>query len=111
MRIIRDLDRARDVAARWRDQYRRADGTWTYTSSDSEVIYEEILALGVTPMPSDVEHIIGNSSWTTVECDECLEAGMDAVVELNELSEHPVKLCLGCANKVLVYLKAAQQAL
>lgn len=63
------LDAAPD---RWRKQYYDR-GEWTYGGLDKENIYKELCALEKPLKAEDIDHIIGNSSWTRFLCDCCNE--------------------------------------
>lgn len=61
------------AAERWQQQYAQriklgiplADGT-----SAGDVL-KRLLALGTNPTPAAVNEVIGNDSWTDLECNEC----------------------------------------
>jgi len=38
---------------------------------DYEEVYNDLIALGESPEPNDVDAIIGNGSWTRLTCDHC----------------------------------------
>lgn len=73
MTIITIRDRIRTVAKRWAEQYKVKHGPdaqrWTS-------IENRLFALDVeTATEADIKAIIGNDSWTDVNCDVC---GKDA---------------------------------
>jgi hypothetical protein len=53
------------ISERWKAQY-CPKGAWHCRDGDktSKQIYDELVALGPAPNPSDIERIIGNDTWT-----------------------------------------------
>lgn len=70
------------VAARWKEQYCNADGTWRTTmSGDTQPTYEALRTLD--PETATVEiiaKIIGNDSWTRGDCTACGEPEFPVVL-------------------------------
>jgi hypothetical protein len=84
---------ANSAAERWKDQYQNEFGFWMNVfDGDSEEIYKELVAHGPTPNPDDVDRITGNTSWTTIGCDNCHEFVKEAVVG-------DIIICKDCLEK------------
>lgn len=89
----------REVAVRWKAQYYHG-GTWNSCMSGSaQVIYEKLLALDLDTAPREaVDAIIGNASWTAIQCTGCRE-DVDVAAEVGEPSDYDsatVTLCAAC---------------
>jgi hypothetical protein len=83
------------VVSRWRDNYYRPMG-W-YDDNKRE-IYEQLIALE-SPTAEDVNHVIGNGSWTSLVCDSCKQQ-VDEVVSIDVTGgEYATYICEACLNK------------
>ena len=60
MHVISRKSKAAKVAALWERLYK-----------DKEQIHKELILLGDSPDPDEVDKIIGNKSWTSCQCNEC----------------------------------------
>lgn len=71
----------------------------------------ELRALGPTPDADDVDEIIGNGSWTRLECTAC-GTSVDAVAELRKASDCDdwFWLCMDCAAGVMIALAKLEAA-
>jgi len=65
--IIKRDDVISNAPNRWAEQYSAPH--WIH--SDKMIIKEKLLKLAENFTKSDVDKIIGNSSWTQLICDEC----------------------------------------
>lgn len=85
MKIICVDDLVKNIVKRWKDSY-CINGGWAYESSThpKELIYKKLLRLGRNKTKEKVDEIIGNSSWTSLICDEC-GSYVNAVIELGEV--------------------------
>lgn len=96
MRLITRQSLANEAAVRWGNQY--PIERWP----DKQHILIDLLALGPSPNPDDVDQVIGNTSWTRVECHEC---GADAdVIELSQepdYESYTACICKECLSKAL----------
>ena len=69
-------DKIRGVCKRWYNNYHNDDG-WksNYQGKgvlDKRIVYDKLCRLNLeTATAEDVEAIIGNSTWTDIQCDEC----------------------------------------
>lgn len=82
------------VAERWRRQYAPFGGQYPKSLST----YEKLSALDASvATPEEVEAIIGNRSWTRVECDGC-GRNVGAAVEI-ERYEQSLTLCADCLTR------------
>ncbi len=98
VKIINERNQIRDVASRWREQY----------GQRKAAISERLDALdGETATAADVEAIIGNRSWTSVQaCDECKREAA-AVVEIGQEPDYESRtayICLDCINAAAALL-------
>ena len=59
---------ASGVAGKWYGQYFRAE---KWFDEDKKAIHQKLLALGRTPSLSAVAEIIGNKSWSYLNCSGC----------------------------------------
>ena len=87
---------ADDAAKRWRAQYPKG-----HCDASKEAIYEALAALPAGTAPNDVDAIIGNGSWTDLNCDECGAEDVDFVVRVGEdpdYESHTARLCGVCID-------------
>ena len=84
------------VADRWRDQYFR-DGEWANTvTGNSGDIYERLCELGPNPDIDAVAEVIGNKSWSYLNCDFCSSYVKKAAI----IGDYESKLiCSNCARE------------
>lgn len=96
MKIITQRDRVLGIRQRWKAQYKHE---WIRPHSRSIKVYRKLCALNYkTCVAADVNKIIGNACWTTLECSEC-EAKTDWVIALEE-SDSLIQLCQACVKKL-----------
>lgn len=105
MNVITRKQLARDAAKRWRSQYPDLSPEpmksfsfitrETTTRKPSLTVYQELLALGDSPTPEHVNGVIGNTSWTELQCDECKQE-VEAVTHVGDTF-----LCRSCVEKAL----------
>jgi hypothetical protein len=90
-----------DVANRWLRQYdariKRGEEQWTET-------HRRLLGLDLaTATPEDVQAVIGNASWTRMECEVC-DAEVEELVLFDGKARDEygrTQICRGCAEKIL----------
>ena len=109
MILLTTRTKIRSVADRGKEQYCRGD-RWCEAwrgRKPADVIYKRLAALDVeTATAADVEEIIGNDSWTVIDCDECGER-VPAVVRVGydpdyESSMNSTALvCADCLRRAL----------
>lgn len=98
MKIIRQQDLIRGVAALWKGAYFDRLGKWY--GEDKRAIWEKLAALPSNATADDVASAIGNRSWTTLKCDEC----GDEVTDVLQVGQEPdyesatVDLCFYCVT-------------
>ena len=80
MKILTVQELANTAKDSWRRQY-FYDGSWKH-GSDKKTVYENLVSLGENPTPSQINEVIGNSSWTSLECSVCNKE-VDTVVILS----------------------------
>lgn len=81
MHIISRKQKAAQAAEHWKITYYK-NGEWTY-GKDRELTYKKLLSAGKAPSYSQVNKIIGNSSWTDCKCEQCGKY-KDSIVELGQ---------------------------
>ena len=102
MQLITKQEIANEAKDHWKMQYFE-NGAWLRSiSGDTEVVYNNLVSLGDNPAPNLVDQLIGNYSWTRLECSECHadvdEAVLFGVVDYD--SEY-CYLCKDCLAKAL----------
>ena len=106
MNIITRREKIANVAQAWKRQY--YDGRrWTY-KADHQVTYNRLMQLSPNATEHDVEEIIGNDSWTGVECNICEDEHCVAVIGLGWSDEHGEPLawaCLACLQEAATSLE------
>jgi hypothetical protein len=107
MIVITQRSLIRDVAKRWKLQYRDAR-----SGTDKIEVGRKLAMLdGETASADAVNAIIGNSSWTQVpKCDEC-GASREVVVQLGEepdYESHTACICVECLRKAVTEAEGAQ---
>lgn len=102
-RLISERDKIRGVAKRWASQYK------DYNGGDPEgkkAITRKLSKLNPeTATPDDVERIIGNRSWTNIQCAQC-EAHVPVAAQFTGYDDS-FELCLGCVRAAAIDLEAA----
>jgi len=106
-RVITLRETIRGVAERWKQQYFK-NGDWRY--DDKQHIFDELKKLDLnTASKITVDGIIGNRSWTNVECSEC-GYFHDAVRECGATYNYEsatAMLCRDCLKNALDELEDA----
>jgi hypothetical protein len=102
IRKVTRAGRAAKAAASWRAYYEHGQGR-SYWSTKF-LIAERLDALGPNPRPEDVNAVIGNDTWTELQCDQCMEA-KEEVIEFDgeyaeddsgDYGERLAHLCVEC---------------
>lgn len=96
MKLLTKQDVLNMVADRWRNQYYYNNG-WKYQGKDET--YWELVALGGSPKATDIDRVIGNSSWTSLTCQTC-NREVDAVVIVGECEIYTCKKCVKKMHKL-----------
>jgi hypothetical protein len=94
------------VAGRWKDQYKHG-ATWgTCMGGSALTFYKKLNALDATVASrEDVDAIIGNTSWTMIECNVCGDDVESAVTLCrHEYSESETVICRDCLTASLTTL-------
>jgi hypothetical protein len=122
MEIITVRDLIRDIVATWLASYpvcdpqhhmHRAALKMDHSRKSIE-IYGKLLKLDVeTATPKDVAKIIGNDSWTAMECDECGEKKPVAVARVgldSDFDDRPeTTICRACLKSALDAIEAKEK--
>lgn len=99
MELVTRQSQANEVLERWEKQYDRKYAELP----EKKVIRDRLKELSSTPIPDEVDDIIGNGAWTRLqECDEC--GNQDAVVVLGEeLDDESAMafICRSCLEKAI----------
>lgn len=106
MKVITKAYLISAVAERWFDLYYIDGGMWerSYWGTDRAVTYEQLKAL-TNPTEQDIASIIGNESWTRLQCNHC-RRDVEAVVIVDVThGEYTTYLCAECLRAALEMLK------
>lgn len=91
------------VVTRWSEQY----GVGRH-GPDKQQILEKLKMLDLeTCAKESVNAIIGNSSWTTLRCDDC-RSEVDTVIQLGQEPDYEsatAEVCVKCLRKALKLYK------
>lgn len=102
MKVITQRDRILTVADRWRRQY-----SYKGVDQDKLDILKNLEALDLaTCSAEDVDRVIGNNSWTCVDCNEC-EAKTDWVIVVGEEPDYEsqtARLCRSCVQRAFSHI-------
>lgn len=91
--VLRKKDVCLRVGDRWREQY--GTGTGWEKDESKQLIQAELDALRVSEMTEGrIAEIIGNESWTRLECDNC-GRDVDEIVSLGKRHGF-VNICERC---------------
>lgn len=100
--VITERYLIRNVARRWRQQYGDSPH-----NPEHQTIGQALVALE-TASADDVNGIVGNSSWTRINCDACGRA-VKSVVHIGEQPDYEsstAMICGDCLSKALKILQA-----
>ncbi len=101
MKLITRQDLANGAAERWRNQYReRLDTIMVFGNQPPRIIAEKLQTLGASPSIDDVNHAIGNTSWTTLTCSHCHESAQCVVAVDVTHGEYSTHICGSCVDKM-----------
>lgn len=87
------------VADRWREQY--PEGYQADHPRNRDEVFKKLKSLNSdTCTEKDISDIIGNASWTRLECTLC-EGDSEVVLDITPLNEyHTVLVCDCCAEQM-----------
>lgn len=99
MKRITERDRILTVAERWDVQYSiHIEGLNMRATEEQLAISKRLHAMNLKKVKaSTVDRVIGNDSWTTVQCGVCTER-VPAVVAVYSEDEFAIKICESCLN-------------
>lgn len=111
IRIITRREIIKSVPSRFMSQYSRYSDDkplpWTAGVESKREMFERLRALDTdTCTAEDVGAIIGNDSWTSLDCSECGQS-CDAVVRIGDEPDYDARWvdvcsdCLGKASEIL----------
>jgi hypothetical protein len=102
MKLITKRDIIKSIPGKWEEQYLYGLDFFD-TDEDienEELIYNEIMKLDIdTCSEKEINDIIGNDSWSSLECSECGKR-VDTLVELVDNYESEYNICLDCLEKI-----------
>jgi len=109
MTLFRLQDKLDNTATRWYDQYyNKSLNEWIYGKNKKE-IYKNLKVLKKPVKASDIDAIIGNSSWTEHKCQAC-DTTKEALIFLegkyfNGYEGPNFLICKECLEKALNIIK------
>ena len=95
MKILTVQELANTAKDSWKRQY-FYNGFWKH-GNDKKTVYENLVALGENPTPSQINEVIGNNCWTRLGCSVC-DKEVDTVVVFSSY-DSSFYLCKKCLNK------------
>lgn len=108
MRVVSRAAKAKGVAHSWYCTYFNKSSGWCTTRTigsllTKEETYKAIVALGENPDPDAIDALIGNRSWTQVDCEECGAHSNESIGlgEDYEVGGPDVLVCRPCLRKAL----------
>lgn len=104
MNIIRRNGSAKDVAEKWRKQYKKLAGWTTTISGPSDKVYDALIALGESRDRQAINAVIGNESWTSVWCSSCGTDVCEAVEFGDEYGDCGAVVCKECIKEAAALL-------
>jgi len=111
MKVISRIERAQLAYSRWQSTYQ--SGYKELWGSDKEKIGSQLrdmreAAMDGAPLtPEMVNEVIGNTSWTSVECDECGKQ-VESAMMVGQEEDHDSRtatICLLCLKKAVALLE------
>jgi hypothetical protein len=96
MKVIMKQQLIDTVAKKWKREYGE------YNSEKHDKIYNKLCALE-NPTEKQITSIIGNSSWTRNECDEC-KNDVDVTIKVGnepDYESNTAWLCFECLQKAV----------
>ena len=95
---------ASQAYSRWIEQYKDYYDLY----ENKREIAEALSRLGKNPDPDEVDEIIGNGSWTCLECEECENNVEKVAVVTGKQYETPsVYICKDCIEKAMELMNEA----
>ena len=97
MYLITRQNLADKAAQRWGEQYA------VNPTSEQTTILARLNALPPGAPPDDIDQIIGNGSWTKLECDECGTI-VDAIIQLGQEPDYEsstASVCFDCLKAAI----------
>ncbi len=110
MKLIRKCDLIASVANRWYEAYCSHGWQAQVSRDDKMETFNKLTALPADASEQQVMRIIGNSSWTSIQCDECQQE-VDMAVRLGEEPDYESAtaiVCLMCLRGALELAEGEQ---
>lgn len=99
MKLITRESLAAGVVAKWRKQYANSlDMRWRDGPTKGETL-TVLEAMGDHPNPDEVDRVIGNTSWTDIDCDDCGDTRLPSAMQVGEEPSYEsstATLCFEC---------------
>ena len=110
MKLITTRGQIRTVAQRWREAYRaEVEGRKESEYFDKAKAHRQLAALDPETATADqITAIIGNSSWTSLKCDDC-DQSVGTVVQLGQEPDYEsstANVCTDCLRKAVALVDA-----
>ena len=103
-RVITKRDVIRRVSDRWEKQYSDKFGNVQFQSLRPDIVLKRLRELNLdTCYASEVDKVIGNSTWTELVCDQC-KHDVDKVIEVGQPPDYDsatAQLCEQCVKSAL----------
>lgn len=93
MKLLTKTNLKTMALASWREQY-QTNGKWH--PRECKLIYDSLCGLPNSATEDDIAEIIGNDSYTTIECMECYQSVNEAV-DFGYGEDRQI-LCLDCLD-------------
>ena len=107
MHIITKRDQIKTVYGRWAKQYPKGS-----MGEDKDEITKKLGELNFNTCSSkDIDDIIGNSTWTELECDQC-KRSVDLILRLGEAPDYESTtflICKDCLESVTCFIKGFEK--
>ena len=112
MKLLTLEEVARGVPARWRAQYSRGYPTGAGFTDERKALIADLLDALDELTPDAIADIIGNRSWTNIECDNCGAEELPAAVTVgpdDPYSNRTSTICQTCAAAALALFPEAAE--
>lgn len=110
MEIVDRASLAKSAAANWKQMYSvedRNDGSLAWNSPECGEIYGQLVALGPSPNPDDVDRVTGNA-WTSVPfCDVCKQSKSSVISFGEQAVSVPFCACYECVRSAAILFGVA----
>ncbi len=100
---------ANKAAEEWRNTYFNGESWESTIDGDAEIVYNKLVALGGSPHPNAVDSIIGNNTWTKLECESC-HSNTSALIKFDlPHNDDEVQICADCIERAYCLVQVAKE--